>query len=50
MIYIYIIWPYDLRDAEITESGHRNGMFSLTRNVTESVKVWMNSSKVGHYT
>ncbi len=27
---------YDLRDAVIaTESSHKNGMFSLTRNVTE---------------
>ncbi len=33
-----------------TESSHQNGMFSLTRNVTECVKVWMSSSKVGHYT
>ncbi len=49
-----IVGPYDFRDAEnadgIAESSHRNGIYSLTRNVTEFVKVWMNESKVGHYT
>ncbi len=37
---------YDFRDAEnasgISESSHKNGIYSLTRNVTEFVKVWMN--------
>ncbi len=32
--------PYDFRDAEnadgIAESSHKNGIYSLTRNVTES--------------
>ncbi len=39
-------WPvqaYDFRDAEnadgISESSHKNGIYSLTRNVTEFVKV-----------
>ncbi len=40
------IGPYDFRDAEntdgIAESSHKNGIYSLTRNVTEFVKVWMN--------
>ncbi len=44
--------PSDFRDAEnpdgIVESSHKNGLYILTRNVTEFVKVWMNSSKVGH--
>ncbi len=31
-----------LYDAENTESSHKNGMFSLTRNVTECAKVWIN--------
>ncbi len=30
---------YDFRDAE---SSHKNGIYSLTRNVTEFVNVWMN--------
>ncbi len=38
--------PYDFRDAEnvdrIAESSHKNGIYSLTRNVMEFVKVWMN--------
>ncbi len=38
--------PYDFRDAEnaegIAESSHKNGIYSLTRNVTEFVKVWIN--------
>ncbi len=38
--------PYDFRDAEnmdgIAESSHKNGIYSLTRNVKEFVKVWMN--------
>ncbi len=41
-----ILGPYDFRDAEnadgITESSHKNGIYSLTRNVMEFVKVWMN--------
>ncbi len=45
---------YDFRNAEnadgIAESSHKNGIYSLTRNVIEFVKVWMNSSKVGYYT
>ncbi len=45
---------YDFRNAEnadgIAESSHKNGIYSLTRNVMEFVKVWMNSSKVGYYT
>ncbi len=40
------IGPYDFRDAEntdgIAESSHKNGIYSLTWNVTEFVKVWMN--------
>ncbi len=39
-------WPYDFLDAEnadgIAESSHKNGTYSLVRNVTEFVKVWMN--------
>ncbi len=38
--------PYDFRDAEnadgMAEISHKNGIYSLTRNVTEFVKVWMN--------
>ncbi len=38
--------PYDFRDAEnadgISESSYKNGIYSLARNVTEFVKVWMN--------
>ncbi len=48
------VGPFDFRDAEnvdgIVESSHKNGIYSLTRNVTECVKVWMNQSKVGPYT
>ncbi len=37
---------YDFRDAEnadgIAESSHKNGIYSLARNVTEFVKVWIN--------
>ncbi len=40
-----IIGPYDFRDAEnvdrITESSHKNRIYSLMRNITEFVKVWM---------
>ncbi len=40
------VGPYDFRDAEntdgIAESSHKNGIYSLTWNVTECVKVWMN--------
>ncbi len=46
------VGPYDFRDAEY--AGLLNPVikteFSLMRNDTEFVKVWMNSSKVGHYT
>ncbi len=42
----YLVGPYDFRDTEnadgIAESSHKNGIYSLTRNVTEFVKVWMN--------
>ncbi len=41
-----VLGPYDFRDAEnadgIVESSHKNGIYSLTQNVTEFVKVWMN--------
>ncbi len=37
---------YDFRNAEnadgIAESSHKNGIYSLTRKVTEFVKVWIN--------
>ncbi len=40
------VGPYDFHDAEnadgIAESSHKNGIYSLTQNVTEFVKVWMN--------
>ncbi len=40
------VGPNDFRDAEntdrILESSHKNGIYSLTRNVTKFVKVWMN--------
>ncbi len=40
------VGPYDFHDAEntdrIAESSHKNGIYSLMRNVTEFVKVWMN--------
>ncbi len=43
--YLYL-GPYDFRDAEnvdgIAESSQKNRIYSLTRNVTECVKVWMN--------
>ncbi len=39
------IQPYDFRDAEnadrISESSYKNGIYSLTRNVTEFVKVYI---------
>ncbi len=39
------VGPYDFHDVEntdgIAESSHKNGIYSLTRNVTEFVKVWM---------
>ncbi len=45
-MYLSLLGPYDFRDAEnvdgITESSHKNVIYSLTRNVTEFVKVWMN--------
>ncbi len=45
-IVLTIVGQYDFRDAEnadgIAESSHKNGIYSLTRNVTEFVKVWMN--------
>ncbi len=38
--------PYDFHDAEnedgISESSYKKGIYSLARNVTEFVKVWMN--------
>ncbi len=38
--------PYDFRDAEnadgIAESSHKNRIYSLTWNVMEFVKVWIN--------
>ncbi len=41
-----LVVPSDFRDAEntdgIAESSHKNGIYSLTWNVTEFVKVWMN--------
>ncbi len=41
-----ILGPYDFRNAEsadgIVESSHKNRIYSLTRNVTEFIKVWMN--------
>ncbi len=40
------IGPYDFHYAEnadgIAESSHKNRIYSLTQNVTECVKVWMN--------
>ncbi len=48
------VQPYDFRNAEnvdaISESRFKNGIYSLARNVTDFVKVWMNESKVGRYT
>ncbi len=45
-IVLTIVGPYDFRDAEsadgIAESSHKNVIYSLMRNVTEFVKVWMN--------
>ncbi len=45
---------YDFCDAEnvdgITESSHKNGIYCITRNVTEFSKFWMNKSEVGQYT
>jgi len=41
-----ILGPYDFRNAQsadrIAESSHKNRIYSLTRNVTEFIKVWMN--------
>ncbi len=41
-----LVGPYDFCDAEnvdrFVESSHKNGIYSLTWNVTECVKVWMN--------
>jgi len=35
--------PYDFRDTEnVDESSHKNRIYSLTRNVTECVKVCTN--------
>ncbi len=38
--------PYDFHDAKnmagIAESSHKNGIYCITRNVTEFVKFWMN--------
>ncbi len=40
------VGPYDFHDAEnadgIAESNHKNGIYSLMRNVMEFVKVWIN--------
>ncbi len=40
------VQPYDFCDAEntdgISKSSHKNGIYSLTRNAKEFVKVWMN--------
>ncbi len=45
-IFSPFLGPYDFCDAEnadgIAESSHKNGIYSLTWNVTEFVKVWMN--------
>ncbi len=42
----YFLGPYDFRDAEnadgIAESSHKNGIYHLTHNVKEFVKVWKN--------
>ncbi len=49
MIFI-VVGSYDFRDTEnadgIAEPSHKNGIYSLTRNVTEPVKIWINLSKV----
>ncbi len=41
-----MLGPYDFHDAEnadgIAESSHKNGIYSLMKNVTEFVKVWTN--------
>ncbi len=60
MIYIFcpyrtaLVGAYDFRDEEntdgIVEFSHKNGIDSLTRNVTEFVFEWIKTSKVGHYT
>ncbi len=42
--------PYDIRDAGITKSSHKNGIYSKMRNATEFGKIWMNKSKVELYT
>ncbi len=43
---LLFVGPYDFRDAEnadgIAESSHKNGIYSLMRNVAEFVRVWMN--------
>ncbi len=36
------VGPCDCRDAENTDGiSHKNGIYSLMRNVTEFIKVWM---------
>ncbi len=41
-----LLGPYDFHDAEnadgIVEPSHKNGIYSLTWNNPECVKVWMN--------
>ncbi len=44
------IEPYDFCDVEnvdwIVESSHKNGIYCITRSVTEFAKFWMDTSKV----
>jgi len=46
--------PYESHNVEnadtIMESSHKNGIYSRTRNGTESDKLWMIKSRVGLYT
>ncbi len=46
--------PYAFCDVEnvdgFGESGHKNAIYCIKRNVTEFVKVCANYSKVGNYT
>ncbi len=43
------IYFHDAKNHK-TEISHKNGIYCILWNVTEFVKLWMNSSKVGHYT
>ncbi len=47
------VGPYDFCNVENTdrlaESSHKNGIYCITRNVTEFAKFWMNKSKVSQY-